>query len=79
MDKITVETDLGGKLRGLAGSAVLCDASVRVVGFFSPVAGQVRLEDLQLEPPSTIAKIDAMRKDRTGKPLEEIRARLGVK
>jgi hypothetical protein len=50
-----------------------------VIGLFSPIHGQIRFEDLQLEPPSSIAETEALRKERTGKPLEENLSRLGVK
>ena len=79
MDKITVDSTVSEKLRELSTSAVLCDTNGRVVGFFSPVGSGVRFEDLQLEPPTSIAEIQERRKDRSGKPLEEILSRLGVK
>jgi hypothetical protein len=33
--------------------------------------------ELQLEPPLSIAQTEELRKNRTGKPLEEILGRLG--
>jgi DNA-binding CsgD family transcriptional regulator len=36
------------------------------------------VEDLQLEPPLSIAETEELRKSRIGKPLSEILARLGI-
>jgi hypothetical protein len=48
------------------------------VGFFSPLRGRPRIEELQLEPPLSIAEThDLRKKNRTGKPLDEILGRLG--
>ena len=78
MHQITVESRLGEKLCETAGQVVLCDAEGRVLGLFSPVVDRPRVEDLQLEPPLSIEKTEQLRKNRTGKPLEEILSRLGL-
>jgi len=78
MQQITVESALGQQLSELAGQAVLCDASGRALGFFSPLAEPLHVADLQLEPPLSIAETEELRKSRTGKPLSEILARLGM-
>ena len=78
MHQIIVESGLGEQLSGLDGQAVLCDASGRALGLFSPLGEQVAAKDLQLEPPLSIAETEELRKTRTGKPLEEILQRLGV-
>jgi hypothetical protein len=78
MQQITVESSFGQQLRQLAGQAVLCDVEGRALGFFSPLPGQPRAEDLQLEPHLSVAELQAMRKDRRGKPLGEILARFGL-
>ncbi len=44
----------------------LRDASGRVVGFFNPMAGH------QVDPPFSHDEIEEDRKQRTGRPLEEI-------
>lgn len=77
MHQITVEPSLGQTLGELAGQAVLCDANGRALGFFSPLRDKMQVNDLQLEPPLSIAEIEERRKVRTGKPLEEILSRLG--
>ncbi len=77
MRQITVETELGQQLTELSGQVVLCDAAGRALGFFSPLNEGDRLEDLQLEPPSSIAEIETLRKQPMGKPLSEILDRLG--
>jgi hypothetical protein len=78
MQEITVESCLGDQLGELSRQAILCDANGRVLGFFSPVPDRPRVEDLQLEPPLSIAETEELRKVQTGKPLEEILARLGI-
>lgn len=79
MREIIVESGLEQTLNSLTGQAVVCDSQHRVLGFFSPTPDRPRLEDLQLEPPLSIAETEELRKNKSGKPLEEILARLGVK
>lgn len=78
MHRITVDQGLGDRLSGLEGQAVLCDASGRALGMFSPLSEHVNVSELQLEPPLSFAETEELRKNRTGKPLEEILRRLGV-
>jgi hypothetical protein len=78
MHEITVESALGEKLGDLAGQAILCDPKGRVLGFFSPIPDRPHIDDLQLEPPLSIAETEELRKVQTGKPLAEIFARLGI-
>ena len=79
MQEITVDSALVEKLGQLPGHAVLCDAEGHALGFFRPIKDRPRVEDLQLEPPISIAETEELRKkERTGKPLSEILARLGI-
>jgi hypothetical protein len=78
MHQITVEPAFRQQLDQLAGQVVLCDAEGRALGFFSPLPERPMLEDLQLEPPLSIAETEELRKDRTGKPLGEILDRFGI-
>ena len=79
MHTITVEAALMQQLGEFSGQVVLCDAEGRALGFFSPLQNRPRLEDLQLEPPLSIAEVEQLRqKNRTGKPLEEILGPLGL-
>jgi len=78
MHQITVEPALGEKLGELAGQAILCDSSGRVIGIFSPLANPLPASQLQLEPPLSIAETEELRKVHTGKPLSEILGRLGI-
>ena len=55
----------------------MCDEQGRMLGFFSPTPDRPPLAALQLEPPLSIAEVEAFRSVRTGKPLEEILKRLG--
>ncbi len=79
MQQITVEPTLGSQLSALQGQAIVCDSSGRALGLFSPLGEPVLIEDLQLEPPLSIAETEELRKNRTGKPLEEILAGLGIR
>jgi hypothetical protein len=78
MQEIKVETALGELLGELAGQVVLCDPTGRVLGFFVPLRDRPPIEDLQLEPLLSITETEELRKVQTGKPLDEILARLGV-
>jgi hypothetical protein len=79
MQEIIVDPALVEKLGQLPGHAVLCDAEGHALGFFKPLKDRPRLENLQLEPPTSVQEIDERRKNgRTGKPLAEILARLGI-
>jgi len=78
MHQITVEPALGEKLANLSSQAILCDSSGRALGFFSPLKDPAPIDDLQLEPPLSIAETEELRKVRTGKPLREILGRLGM-
>jgi hypothetical protein len=78
MHELTVESAFGEQLSQLSGQTVLCDCSGRVLGFFSPLPGRPAVADLQLESPTPIAELQERRKQRTGKPLSEILARLGL-
>jgi hypothetical protein len=79
MRHITVESPVGDRLGDSTEQVIVCDVEGRVIGFFSPLRGRPRLEDLRLEPPRSIAQTEELRqKQRTGKPLEEILGRLGI-
>jgi hypothetical protein len=78
MREIIVESSLEQTLGALAEQAVVCDSQRRVIGFFSPVPERPQLDDLQLEPPLSIAELEKLRKVKTGKPLEEILSRFGL-
>ena len=79
MQQISVESSLGQILGEVSNQVIVCDADGRVIGFFSPLRDRPRVEDLQLEPPLSIAETEQLRKkNRSGKPLEEILGRLGL-
>ena len=78
MQEVTVEPSLGEKLGQLAGHAVLCDSEGRVLGLFQPFRDRPKVEDLRLEPPSTMEEINERRKNQSGKTLDEILTRLGL-
>lgn len=78
MNQITVQSSLDDQLATVSGEVIVCDDKGRALGFFSPLPGTPRIEDLQLEPPLSIEEIEELRKNKTGKPLEEILQRLGL-
>ena len=85
MSKFEVEPELAQKLAKLKSDAVLHDAQGRVLGWFSPMREPTRLEDMQLEPPMSIAELEELRKkylgkrpEEVGKPLKEILDRWGL-
>jgi hypothetical protein len=78
MREIIVEPTLKEELSELAGQAVLCDSEHRALGIFSPLPDRPKVADLKLESPLSIAELEELRKVKTGKPLEEILARLGL-
>jgi hypothetical protein len=77
MQHITVESSVGQKLVESAAQTIVCDEQGRVLGLFSPVPGRPDVGELQLEPPLSIQDTEELRRNRTGKPLEEILGRLG--
>jgi hypothetical protein len=79
MQQIVVEPGLARTLGEASSQTVVCDPEGRVIGFFSPLPDRPRIEDLQLDSPLTAAEMEELRKkNRTGKPLEEILGRLGL-
>jgi hypothetical protein len=78
MNQITVGSGVVEKFGALTGQAVVCDELGRALGFFSPLAQATPLEELNLDSPLSIEETRALRKDRTGKPLDEILNRLGL-
>lgn len=73
MTKLTVEPDLQAKLGDFQDLVEFCDASGRVVGFFHPVAPTSQAHG---GSPFSDEEIEAVRRQRTGRPLAEILADL---
>jgi hypothetical protein len=69
MEQITVESPVEKRLSNSTGQAVVCDVDGRVIGFFSPVKGRARLEELQLEPPRSISETEELRKKNLAESL----------
>jgi hypothetical protein len=78
MKEVRVDADVSKTLCELTSQAFLCDEEGRVLGSFSPWKDHPKFSDLQLEPPSSLEELQERRKNPTGKPLEEILARLGI-
>jgi hypothetical protein len=78
--KVKVDTPLADKLARLTCDAVIYDDQGRVLGYFSPIREPTRLEELQLEPPTSLEESEELRKRaraNPGRPLEEILKELG--
>lgn len=78
MQEITVAQSTGDQLGQIAGQAIVCDSQGRALGIFSPLPSHPSVKDLRLEPPLSIAETEKLRSNKTGKPLDEILARLGI-
>jgi hypothetical protein len=78
MHELTVDAATSEQLGRLHGQTILCDASGRALGFYSPLPKGTSLADLQLESPTPIAELQERRKHPTGKPLSEILSRHGL-
>jgi hypothetical protein len=78
MNRITVDPVIVEKLGAVPGQTIVCDEQGRALGFFSPLTRATPLEELNLESPLSLEETQALRKDRTGKPLAEILDRLGL-
>jgi hypothetical protein len=78
MHEVRIEPSLSDSLGQLAEQTILCDPSGRALGFFSPLPGRPRVDELQLEPLLSIAETEALREVQSGKPLSEIFSRLGI-
>jgi hypothetical protein len=78
MQEIIVEPTLEEKLGALSEQAIARDSQRRVLGIFSPAPDPPLLDDVQFEPPLPLAELEELHRFRSGKPLDEILARLGV-
>jgi hypothetical protein len=77
MERITVEPIVEQVLAKFGGNILLCDSQGRAIGIFSPFRDRPQANDLQLEPPHSVAETEELlRTQRSGKPLEEILKRL---
>jgi hypothetical protein len=80
MQQIQVEMALGEKLAMQKGQVVLVDQQGRALGYFSPMREPTRLNDLELEPPTSIEESEELRKRaraNPGRPLKDILNELG--
>jgi hypothetical protein len=78
MKEVRLDADASKQFGEHTCQALVCDSDGRVLGTFQPWPERPRVDELQLEPPSSIEEIEERRKNPTGKPLEEILARLGI-
>lgn len=78
MNQFTVGPAIVQQLGAVTAQTVVCDEQGRALGFFSPLAQATPLEGLNLESPLSLEATNALRKDRTGKPLAEILESLGL-
>ena len=75
MTKVTVDSELWGKLNKLQGPAELCDPSGRTLAYFYPVISSPS-EDAAPRSPISDEELERRRQQRGGRSLEEILADL---
>ena len=78
MKEVRLDADVSKKFGEHTCQALVCDSDGRVLGTFQPWPERPRMDELQLEPPSSIEQLQELRKVKTGKPLEEILRRHGL-
>ena len=77
---IKVEQSVADKMARLKCDAVIYDDQGRALGYFSPMREPTRLDELQLEPPTSIEESEELRKRaraNPGRPLNDILKELG--
>lgn len=70
--KVTVDAETRAKLEGLREVVEICDESGRPLGRFHPIPEPVDYKELIAQSPFSIEELERRRKQRTGRPLEEI-------
>jgi len=75
MTKVTVDSELWGKLENLQGPAELCDPSGRTLAYFYPLIPSPSGET-GLKSPISDEELEQRRQQRGGRSLEEILADL---
>lgn len=78
MTQIRLDATLKERLGNLTSRLELCNELGEVIGYFVPSAGRECPEGVSLDIPYSPEEIAASRALKTGKPLEEILARLGL-
>jgi hypothetical protein len=77
---IKVDQPLADKMAGLKCNAVVYDDQGRALGYFSPMRRPTRMDELQLEPPTSREESEELRKRaraNPGRPLKDILKELG--
>ena len=69
MTKITVDAALGAKLVSADDWLEICDPAGETLGYFQPVRPRGRLKELS---PFSDREIEERRKNRSGRPLDDI-------
>jgi hypothetical protein len=76
MTKLVLDTGFLSKLAGIRQTALLCDQSGRVIGYFEPLEPPTGKGEDGTESPFSDEEIERFRKQRSGLPLQDILAAL---
>lgn len=76
MTKVVLEIGFLSKLAGIHETAVLCDDSGRVVGYFEPLEPPTGEGEDGTKSPFSDEEIERFRQQRSGRPIQEIVAAL---
>jgi hypothetical protein len=74
MTKVVLDTGFVSKLAGIRETALLCDQSGRVIGYFEPLEPPTGKGEDGTESPFSDEEIERFRKQRSGRPLHDILA-----
>ena len=76
MTKVVLDTGFLSKLAGIRETALLCDESGRVIGYFEPLEPPTGKGEDGAESPFSDDEIERFRKQRSGRSLQDILAAL---
>ena len=76
MTKVVLDTGVLSKLAGIRETALLCDQSGRVIGYFEPLEPPTGKGADGTESPFSDEEIQRFREQRSGRSLQEILAAL---
>ena len=72
MTRVIVDAELRARLNNLSDLVLLCDETGRTLGYFHPVLSAADRERAGIKSPVSDAELMELRKQRTGRPLEDI-------
>ena len=76
MTKVVLDTGFLSKLAGIRETALLCDESGRVIGYFEPLEPATGKGEDGTESPFSDEEIQRFRQQRSGRSLQDVLAAL---